>query len=435
MASENSIVNDIIRTSSSSKEALVRIAEFYNGGRVPISSDILKVISNLSLGDIEAIKHSDLNLDDGNNPHGTSYSDLLGTPPSATGYHNELILNDGSNPHGTSKLDVGLGNVDNTSDINKPISTATQTALNTKVGNERVLTDVPSGALFTDTEYDDTPVTNHINDLNNPHQVTKAQVGLSNVDNVADVNKPVSNATVTALADKADSSQVLTDVPAGAVFTDTIYDSSTVDSHITATTNPHSTTKAHVGLALADNTSDANKPVSIAVAAELSTIKNVYGWGVYTDGEVTNPTQVFTTTPAPLLIDGEGATSENSYLPLEIRGQSELWDTVNNKILPIAIGDTYTVRINLNLTSKTGSPTLLDVALDIGTGDDITIRILSTAILIPKSPPFLTTFNLSIFSLNTFLTNGGRIFISTDTGTVTADVRQIFITRTTANVI
>lgn len=33
-----------------------------------------------------------------------------------------------------SKSDVGLGNVDNTSDLNKPISTATQTALNAKQG-------------------------------------------------------------------------------------------------------------------------------------------------------------------------------------------------------------------------------------------------------------------------------------------------------------
>lgn len=36
------------------------------------------------------------------------------------------------NPHSTSKSDVGLGNVDNTSDANKPVSTATQTALNGK---------------------------------------------------------------------------------------------------------------------------------------------------------------------------------------------------------------------------------------------------------------------------------------------------------------
>lgn len=37
------------------------------------------------------------------------------------------------NPHGTTKSDIGLGNVDNTSDLNKPISTATQTALNSKL--------------------------------------------------------------------------------------------------------------------------------------------------------------------------------------------------------------------------------------------------------------------------------------------------------------
>jgi len=46
--------------------------------------------------------------------------------------HSELTLNDGTNPHGTTKTNVGLANVDNTSDLNKPISTATQTALNGK---------------------------------------------------------------------------------------------------------------------------------------------------------------------------------------------------------------------------------------------------------------------------------------------------------------
>lgn len=37
-----------------------------------------------------------------------------------------------SNPHSVTKAQVGLGNADNTSDANKPISTATQTALNGK---------------------------------------------------------------------------------------------------------------------------------------------------------------------------------------------------------------------------------------------------------------------------------------------------------------
>lgn len=38
-----------------------------------------------------------------------------------------------SNPHGVTKSQVGLGNVDNTSDANKPVSTATQTELDKKV--------------------------------------------------------------------------------------------------------------------------------------------------------------------------------------------------------------------------------------------------------------------------------------------------------------
>ena len=44
----------------------------------------------------------------------------------------ETHINNKSNPHEVTKNQVGLGNVDNTSDANKPISTATQTALNGK---------------------------------------------------------------------------------------------------------------------------------------------------------------------------------------------------------------------------------------------------------------------------------------------------------------
>lgn len=44
----------------------------------------------------------------------------------------ETHINNKSNPHEVDKAQVGLGNVDNTSDANKPISTATQDALNSK---------------------------------------------------------------------------------------------------------------------------------------------------------------------------------------------------------------------------------------------------------------------------------------------------------------
>jgi hypothetical protein len=44
--------------------------------------------------------------------------------------HSQIIA---GNPHGTTKAQIGLSDVDNTSDLSKPISTATQTVLDTKV--------------------------------------------------------------------------------------------------------------------------------------------------------------------------------------------------------------------------------------------------------------------------------------------------------------
>jgi len=50
------------------------------------------------------------------------------------------ISNITTNPHQVDKSDVGLSNVDNTSDSNKPISNATQTALNYKVDKNSLIT-------------------------------------------------------------------------------------------------------------------------------------------------------------------------------------------------------------------------------------------------------------------------------------------------------
>lgn len=89
-----------------------------------------------------------------------------------------------SNPHQVTKAQVGLGNVDNTSDANKPIPTSVITALaNKEPANNNIQV--------------------HIAKSDNPHGVTKVQVGLSNVDNTSDLNKPVSNATQIALNAKA----------------------------------------------------------------------------------------------------------------------------------------------------------------------------------------------------------------------------------------
>lgn len=55
-----------------------------------------------------------------------------------------------------------------------------------------------------DDKTDETDFTNHTGNTSNPHSVTKAQVGLANVDNTSDINKPISTATQNALDLKAD---------------------------------------------------------------------------------------------------------------------------------------------------------------------------------------------------------------------------------------
>lgn len=93
---------------------------------------------------------------------------------------------------GITKGMVGLGNVENTADADKPISTATQTALDTKLASSTAAsTYAPiASPTFTGTVAG----------------VTKAMVGLGNVDNTTDANKPVSTATQTALDLKAPKS-------------------------------------------------------------------------------------------------------------------------------------------------------------------------------------------------------------------------------------
>lgn len=68
-----------------------------------------------------------------------------------------------SNPHGVTKAQVGLGNVNNTSDADKPVSTAQATAI------------ADAKAAGTNAQ---TNLTTHIQNKSNPHGVTRDQLGL-----------------------------------------------------------------------------------------------------------------------------------------------------------------------------------------------------------------------------------------------------------------
>ena len=119
--------------------------------------------------------------------------DLAGTaaaPVVANG-----AITDAKIANGISASKVGLGNVDNTSDANKPISIATQTALDLKAPL--------ASPTFTGTV----------------SGITKSMVGLGNVDNTTDASKPISTATQTALDLKENLSNKSTDIVVDATST------------------------------------------------------------------------------------------------------------------------------------------------------------------------------------------------------------------------
>jgi hypothetical protein len=122
---------------------------------------------------------------------------------------------------------TGLANeITNRTNAINSLRTELKTYIDEAVGN----TDTNLTAL-------ETKVNQHIANKSNPHGVTKAQVGLGNADNTSDANKPVSTAQASAIADaKAAGTAAQT----------------SISNHAGRKDNPHSVTRTQLGLATTD---------------------------------------------------------------------------------------------------------------------------------------------------------------------------------------
>ncbi len=182
-----------------------------------------------------------------------SLNDKVGQSRTINGYDlsEDVILD---------RADVGLENVDNTSDADKPVSTLTQLALDKKVDKQSGYSLISSTAL---SKLNDLPsqtelsgelqtlsrdISDHTANKENPHEVTKEQVGLSNVDNTSDADKPVSTAVQESLDTKVPKT--------------TTVNGHALDTDITIL-------KSDIGLGNVDNTSDLEKPVSTATQGAI----------------------------------------------------------------------------------------------------------------------------------------------------------------------
>ena len=146
-----------------------------------------------------------------------------------------------------ARVNLGLGNVDNTADASKPISVATQAALNLKANASDLNAGLNLKAPLASPTFTGTV-----------SGISKSMVGLDAVDNTSDVAKPISTATQAAL-----------DLKSNATDVNTALDLKAPLASPTFTGTVSGISKSMVGLDDVDNTSDVAKPISTATQAAL----------------------------------------------------------------------------------------------------------------------------------------------------------------------
>ena len=121
----NKLITDTVNVNQSATEAVLNFT-YYKQNEQQSGRNTL-TITSATTSQAGLMSSSDKTKLDGLKDQAGITSDI-----DAVQTNLETHINNKSNPHEVTKDQVGLGNVDNTSDANKPISTATQTALNGK---------------------------------------------------------------------------------------------------------------------------------------------------------------------------------------------------------------------------------------------------------------------------------------------------------------
>lgn len=176
----------------------------------------------------------------------------------------------------------------------------------------------------------------HINNKTNPHEVTKAQVGLGNVDNTADTDKPISTATQTALDAKfsltegnslrttADSlpDRIIAYIPGGSVdTTDTTVNISEVRQYTDKSSGVYGSLK--------QTTSNTTLPAATTTkAGVLTAADKVKIDKITTDGD---GTRYLADNGTYKLIQGGGSGDSGTFI-LETAAADQLTDTEYNDL-------------------------------------------------------------------------------------------------------
>jgi hypothetical protein len=218
------------------------------------------------------------------------------------------------------KTALALNNVDNTSDANKPVSTATQTALDLKVDENAAIT----GATKTKITYDAKGLVTAGADLaagDLPTGIDAAKISTGLISNAEfDYLNGLTDNIQTQFTGKQDTLVSATNIKT--INSTSVLGSGNiaVEPTITATTSADyyrgdktfaTLNKTAVGLGNVDNTSDANKPVSTATQTALDAKTNKL---IVTNRQTASYTLVLG--DADKLVEINNASANNLTIPL-----------------------------------------------------------------------------------------------------------------------
>lgn len=153
------------------------------------------------------------------------------------------------NPHTVTKAQVGLSNVQN-------YGIASQAQMDAGTANNVYLTPITVAKYVTDKAV--TPLSSHVGKIDNPHNVTKTQVGLGSVQNYGVASE------AEALAGTSTDKYMTPFLVNKAVKS---LASDGLTNHLADKENPHAVTKTQVGLGSVDNYSTATSAECIAANA------------------------------------------------------------------------------------------------------------------------------------------------------------------------
>lgn len=150
------------------------------------------------------------------------------------------------------------------------------------------------------------------------------------------------------------------------------------------------------------------------------------GWVYYKDSVHTDDSRqtIAATTRTLFTVDGLASSTETSYrdtLPTDV------WSS--NTINPAAIGESYSIRIDIRVAPTVTGDGYIELDLDIGSGSPIKIVESRQDLQKGNGITHKFTAGFPIFCLTTFNTNGGKFYL---TPSINCEVwnRGVFIQRT-----